>query len=188
MLPHRSDEEIEARSQFEAVLFGRMILSAFAEWVYMQPDLAQIVGYADEEELLAFNYQANNSLTELRRLLRDIYQRWWPGPESIRVLWRSEVVDLAERTLQQTISLPRAARLMTEFATDQIDTYEHSSLFQPFWDFYAEYAYLSTMTDEIDMAHTVSSQSKDKLLQLERQYRSSIEESCRQILNILGAQ
>lgn len=186
MLARGTPEEIKAHSYFETILLGRMTPSTFASWVYAHSDLARIIGYADEEDLLSFDYQANNNLAALRRLLRDIYQRWWPGPESVRVIWRSEVVELAEYTLQQAISLPRAARLMTKLATDQFDTYEHGYLFQPFWDFYAEYMYLAIIGDETDTSQTVGSQSANKLAQLESEHRSPIEEACRQILDVFG--
>jgi hypothetical protein len=186
MLARGTEDEKQARSLFEATLLGRITLSAFTEWVYTHSDLARIVGYADEEDLLTFDYQASDSVARLRTLLRAIYQRWWPGSETTRFLWQSEVVDLAQRILQQTISLAAAAPTMMELSMEQNDLPVLSQFFQPFWDFLSEYEYLSDVYDDLDKPLDTSQELAHELAQLETQHRPVIEEACRQILNILG--
>jgi hypothetical protein len=118
---------------FEAALFARITPAIFAEWVYTHPDLAKVVGYADEEDLLTFDYQASNSAVLLNKLLRAIYAHWWPGPETTRLLWRSEVRELAQQILQHTINLLHAIDTLVALTFEQEDTLVPPRLFQPFW-------------------------------------------------------
>jgi len=187
MLARGTEDETQARSLFETALLGRITPSTFAEWVYTHPDLARIVGYADEEELLTFDYQASNSAARLGSLLRAIYRRWWPGPEATRFLWRSEVVELAQRTLQQTISLLAAAHTMADLSMDQDDLHMPAQLFQPFWDFLSEHEYLSEVYYDMDKPSNPSNELAHKLAQLETQHCPAIEDACQQILNVFGS-
>jgi hypothetical protein len=186
MLARGTEDEKQARALFEAALLGRITPSTVAEWVYTHPDLARIIGYADEEDLLSLDYQASNSAARLHTLLCGIYRQWWPSPETTRLLWQSEVVELARRTLQQAINLPAAARTMAELSMDRDAPYAPASLFQPFWDFLSEYEYLSEVYYNVDMPFHTTAELAHELTQLETQRRPAIEDACQQILNVFG--
>jgi hypothetical protein len=187
MLARGTGDETQARSLFEASMLGRITPSTFAEWVYTHPDLARIVGYADEEDLLTFDYQASDSAMRLPSLLRAIYRQWWPGPEATRLLWQSEVVELIQRILRHSISLPASASAMTELSMDQDDLRVPQQLFQPFWDFLSEHEYLSEVYYDLDKSPRAADELAHELVQLEAQHRPAIEDACQQILKAFGS-
>jgi hypothetical protein len=96
-------------------------------------------------------------------------------------------VELAQRTLRQSISLPAIARAMAELSMDQDDPRVPPQLFQPFWAFLSEHEYLSEVYYDLYKPSHTADELAQELAQLETQHRPAIEDACQQFLNVFGS-